>query len=185
MHVEKWHTKDELKKLIRKEKSGKIATRLRGVLLALDGRTNKEAAADLGVAPRSIQTWVQRYNAEGVKGLPDKPRSGQPKRLTPEQEQEVAAWLEAGPDLATDGVVAWCGRAITAKIVRTFRCKLTLAGAYGIMHRLGYEPLRPRPFHPQMDPAKQESFKKDTPLLSNNYGGRTRPPSSRSGSRTR
>jgi transposase len=187
MHVEPWLTTSELAGAIKRQKDATLATRMRGVLLALRGRTSKEAADDLSVAPRSIQTWVQRYNKEGLEGLPDKPRPGQPKRLTPEQESLVAAWLGAGPDLDTDGVVAWRGRVIVEKINRHFKLErtLTLAGAYALMHRLGYEPLRPRPFHPKRDLAGQESFKKDAPLFSRNSAATTPARSSRSGSKTR
>lgn len=189
MHVELWLTKSELAGAIKREKNTQFAARMRGVLLALRGRTSKEAADDLSVAPRSVQTWVQRYNKHGLEGLPDRPRPGQPKRLTPEQESLVAAWLEAGPDLDTDGVVAWRGRVIVEKINRHFKLepkrRLTLAGAYALMHRLGYEPLRPRPFHPKRDGAAQESFKKDAPLFWKNSDARTPARSSRSGSRTR
>lgn len=52
MHVESRHTKEELAALIRKEKNTKVATRMRGVLLAMRGRTNKEIGLDLSVAPR-------------------------------------------------------------------------------------------------------------------------------------
>ena len=75
-----------------------------------------------------------------------------------------------------EGILAGC-----PGIART----LTLAGVYALMHRLGYEPLRPRPFHPKRDLAAQESFKKEAPLFSKNSGATTPARSSRSGSKTR
>ena len=36
----------------------------------------------------------------------------------------------------------------------------SLDAVYDLMHELGFEPLRPRPRHPEADPDEQEAFKK-------------------------
>lgn len=189
MHVESWHSRDELAVLIRGEKDAGVATRLRAVLLALKGRTNKEIADDLSVSPRSVQSWVERYNAPGSTGgvdaLRDRPRPGQPKKLTPKEEHTLVAWLEAGPDLERDGLVAWRGPALVHKINAHFGKKFSLSGAYALLHRLGFEPLRPRPIHRKADPAAQEEFTKTAPLFWSRSGVKSPGRSSRCGSRTR
>lgn len=189
MHVELRHTKDELAALIRSEKNARLATRLRAVLLALKGRTHKEIADDLGVSPRSVQYWVERYNAPGSKGgvdaLRDRPRPGQPKKLTPHEEHTLVAWLEEGPDLERDGVVAWRGPVLADKINAHFGKRFSLSGAYALLHRLGFEPLRPRPIHRQADRAAQEEFTKAAPLFWSRSAASIPARSSRSGSRTR
>ncbi len=58
MHVQPHHTNDELGTLIKREKNARVATRLRGVLLAARGRTHTKIADDLSVAARSVQNWV-------------------------------------------------------------------------------------------------------------------------------
>jgi len=40
-----------------------------------------------------VQEWVHQYNQGGPEALVDKPKPGQPKVLTPEQEAEVVKWL--------------------------------------------------------------------------------------------
>lgn len=185
MHVEPRHTKEELAALIRREPDAKVAMRMRGVLLAMRGRTNKEIGLDLSVAPRSTQNWVRCYNARGIEGLRDKARPGQPKKLSPPEEAKLIGWLESGPDLQRDGVVAWRGTTLKAKIQKQFGKKFSLSGAYSMLHRLGYEPLRPRPIHRKADLAGQEEFKKSAPLFWRRSDATTPARSSRSGGRTR
>lgn len=174
MHVEMKHSAEQLAALVRKEKNARVATRLRAVLLAVRGRTHRQIADDLAVGARSVQEWIQRYNTGGVEALRDRPRPGQPKKLLPHEEEQVIQWLERGPDLKRDGLVAWRGPALVEKIHRHFGKKFSLSGGYSLLHRLGYEPLRPRPIHRKADPAAQEEFKRSTPPLSGACGARTR-----------
>jgi transposase len=39
----------------------------------------------------------------------------------------------------------------------------SLQATYDLLHRLGFEPLRPRPAHPKGDPAARTAFKKASP----------------------
>ncbi len=57
-------------------------------------------AAALGMSERSVRLWVKRFNARGLDGLVDEPRSGHPPTYTPEQVGEVlAAALSKPTDL--------------------------------------------------------------------------------------
>jgi transposase len=67
------------------------------LVAALDaGLSRGEAAQHFGVSLRSIERWVARHRA----GLPlaDRPRSGRPPRLRPEQERILRALVLAQPD---------------------------------------------------------------------------------------
>ena len=57
--------------------------------------------------PQRLRDWVHRFNAAGPDGLIDHKPAGAARRLTPEQEAELAALVEAGPDFERDGVVRW------------------------------------------------------------------------------
>jgi transposase len=47
---------------------------------------------------------VVRYNAEGLAGLHDRPRSGPPGKLDEEQRDSLRAWVLQGPDPEADGM---------------------------------------------------------------------------------
>jgi transposase len=58
-------------------------------------------AAELGITERTVRLWVKRFNAAGLDGLVDEPRSGHPPTYTPEQVGEVlAAALSKPADLS-------------------------------------------------------------------------------------
>ncbi len=51
-------------------------------------------AACYDVTPKSVQQWVKRFESEGEEGMDDRPRSGRPVRLPPEQAAELKALIE-------------------------------------------------------------------------------------------
>lgn len=183
MHVEPVLSLDELRSLVRETKVARLANRYRAVLMAARGRTAGEIASDLCVCTRSVQEWISRYNKGGPEALVDRPRPGQPKRLTPEQEAEVCRWLDEGPD--DPGLSSWNGPLIRDRIEESFGKTMSLAGAYALLHRLGFEPLRPRPQHRKSDPEAMRAWEERAPFLSGRSATRTPTRASRSGSRTR
>lgn len=48
-----------------------------------------EIARQLGIHDQTVRHWIKRFNAAGVAGLADAPRSGHPVTYTPEQVGEV------------------------------------------------------------------------------------------------
>ena len=73
---------------------------------------------------------VHRYNAEGLAGLANRTVPQRPRRLASDQLATLAAWVEAGPDLARDGVVRWRRRDLQHR----------LAVEFGVLHecRVGH-----------------------------------------------
>ena len=52
------------------------ARRGRIILLVADGRSITDIATTVGISRRFVYKWVQRFMAEGVEGLADKPGRG-------------------------------------------------------------------------------------------------------------
>src|SRR4051812_5248408 len=65
--------------------------RARIIEAAARGRRTAAVARELGVSRPTVYTWVRRYNAQGLDGLHDMPRSGRPATYPPEQVAEVLA----------------------------------------------------------------------------------------------
>ena len=55
-----------------------LARRARIVLLAAQGVANSRIAQAVGVSVPTVVSWRRRYQAGGVRGLEDAPRSGRP-----------------------------------------------------------------------------------------------------------
>jgi transposase len=184
MHVEPHHTPDQLAALIRSEPRAKVARRLTAVRLALLGQTAPAIAAQVFLSDRQVRTWVARYNAGGTQALADRPGRGRRGPLTAAQEQGLRERLRAGPTPA-DGVCTLRGEDVRRILAEEFGVLRSLQAVYDLLHRLGFEPLRPRPRHPKADPEAQAAFKKRSPASWRRSRPPARPRRSRSGSRTR
>jgi hypothetical protein len=89
----------ELRRLARLEEDGRVACRLLALANALDGMSRAVAAEQAGMDRQTLRDWVIRFNAVGVKGLCDRPRSGRPSFLN---EGQLAS-LKAPPRAAARG----------------------------------------------------------------------------------
>ena len=160
--------------------------RMLALASVLEGGSREAAARAAGMDRQTLRDWVRRYNAEGLRGLRDRPRSGRKPRLTPEQGAELATVVDRGPDPDRDGVVRWRRVDLKALIEARFGVRLHERSVGKVLRRLGFARLSVRPKHPKADEAAQEAFKKASP-----HWSRRRCPStpaasrSRSGSRTR
>src|SRR6188508_554823 len=79
-------------------RDARAARRMLALALVLEGASREEAARAAGMDRQTLRDWVHRYNAEGLAGLSDRPRSGRKPRLTAGQEAELVTAVEQGPD---------------------------------------------------------------------------------------
>ena len=163
MHVEHYHSPERLAELIRAETCARRARRLSAVRLAMLGRTAPEVAELVLLSGRQVRTWVARYNGGGLPALDDLPGRGRKGPLDdPDQRRLLRRRLQDGPT-PQDGVCAFRGEDVRRILEEEFGVVRGLDAVYDLMHELGFEPLRPRPRHPDADPDEQEAFKKSSP----------------------
>ena len=88
-------TEEEEKELRRRAQSrtepARVVERARMIWGVAQGQSVPEVARRLGVGADVVRQWVKRFNAEGLPGLADRPRSGRPETYTAEQVGEVIA----------------------------------------------------------------------------------------------
>ena len=118
-----------------------------------------QTAGQYALGHSVLYGWIRRYDAKGLEGLRDRPRSGQPPHLEREHEAAFLQRLHAGPP-ACSGLTAWRGEDSRELLRQEFGAGYSLAGVYALLHRLGQSSLVPRPHHPQSDPAALAAFKK-------------------------
>jgi transposase len=167
MHVQAHDPIEHLQRLRRRKSHDAIATRLQIILHAHAGLTAPQIAAAVGLSRRVVQEWVRRYNHEGVEGLWDRPRSGQPPKLPREQEQAFKQRFAQGPQPEVDqGLCTLRGVDAQRILAEEFGAHYSLGGAIDLLHRLGFSCLRPRPRHRKNEPEAMRRWVDSAPLLS-------------------
>jgi transposase len=154
-------TAAELRREAARSSDATAARRVLAIALILDGRSRADAARECGMDRQTLRDWVHRYNADGLAGVCDRPHAGGPRpRLSAEQQEQVAAWVRAGPKLEKDGVIRWRRIDLQKKIAATFEVQLHERSVGKLLRRLGFRRISVRPRHPQADAAAQEAHKK-------------------------
>jgi transposase len=156
----------ELRHAAAASRDARASRRMLAVALLLEGRCSRAEAAQMcGMERQTLRDWVHRYNAEGLPGLVDRRgAAGAKPRLTPEQEAQVDAWVESGPDPAMHGgLVRWRRIDLRDLIAREFGVTLHERSVGKLLRRLDFRRLSVRPQHPRGEPAAQEAFKKTSP----------------------
>jgi transposase len=159
MHVELYHTTQELHRLSRQTKDAKLAARLRAVNLALQGKTAPEIGENMGYSRRTVQNWIYAYNRHGLEGLQQRRGRGRNHRLNRDQLQWLRQRLDQGPTEA-DGVCVFHAADIQRIIEKQFGVRYAVRTVQKLLRRLGYRYISPRPEHPKGDPQARKAFKK-------------------------
>jgi len=167
MHVELYHTTTDLKRLFRKEKDPRTASRIRAVYLALMDKNAPEIAKILGYSRRTVQNWIYVYNKKGLLGLKDNFGRGSKSKLNEDQIQWLRQRIDEGPKPA-DSICVFHARDIQRIIKQKFGVDYHLSSVYRLLHKLGYSYVSSRPEHPKGDPQTRESFKKKSVIRSGN-----------------
>ena len=156
------------------------------IALVMEGASREEAARVSGMDRQTLRDWVHRYTDNGLDGLNNRHAPGREPALTEEQEQALIKWVEAGPDLARDGVVRWRRVDLRDRILREFGVTLHERTVGKLLEKHEYCRLTVRPQHPKSDPEAQETFKKTSPTWCAPPSQRKRPTNRlKSGGRTK
>jgi transposase len=154
---------DQLRRRARREGDGRVCARLLAIANALDGLSRAEAARRAGMDRQTLRDWVIRYNAEGVTGLRDRPRSGRPPRLSAGEQAALKAAILRGPDPERDGIAEFRLKDIQGLIARRYGVGYSSGGTHRLIKSLNLSQQTVRPVHPQADRAAQAGFKKTSP----------------------
>jgi transposase len=145
---------------IRRSDESRYDHRLHGVLLVAQGMTCPEVGRLLGDAPRSVQSWVRRFEERGLGGLVEGARSGRPKRLSGMQMEEVQAILRRSPSEVGLSGTLWDGKTLQAWLARRYRVRLGVRQCQRMFRQFGFRLRKPRPLIAHADPMLQKTHKK-------------------------
>lgn len=153
----------ELRGLAKRVKDANQSRRLLSLAAILDGMSREEAARIGGMDRQTLRDWVHRFNALGPEGLKDTHAGGKPAKLSAAQKAELAALVEAGPDVERDGLVRWRRIDLKKEIKNRFGVAYHERHVGRLLHQLGFAHVSARPQSPGQDAETIAAFKKTSP----------------------
>ena len=153
-------TAAELRAYARRAPNLRAAARAYALANALEGMTRAEAARLAGMERQALRDAVLRYNAEGLAGLEDRPKSGRPPGLSEGEQAALAAIILRGPDPERDGISAYTREDLARIIQDRFSRQYHPSSLSGVLRRMGFSRQKTRPSHPRSDPAAQARWVK-------------------------
>lgn len=149
---------ETLRRHARLEANGRVASRLLTIANALSGMSRKAAAEAAGMDRRTLRDGVHRFNAEGIVGLADRPRSGRRAWLSEGERAVLKTMIPRGPDGDVDGMSAWRVADVRRLVRERFGVEYSESGMLAVMKGLGLSHQKTRPRHPETDVAAQKAF---------------------------
>jgi transposase len=86
-----------LKRLHRETDDADVRSRCDMILLSNERLSPPQIAKRVRFSRSTVVRFIQRYEAEGLRGLYTKPRSGRPRRVTPDYEAKLLDAVEKEP----------------------------------------------------------------------------------------
>jgi transposase len=164
-----WRVPEDREEIQRRavgEKNAKQRDRLRAVHLAAEGQDAPRIAVMLGRSRRFVQQWAYVYRDKGLDAVRATPQTGQPRKLSNDQEAAFKTRMLGGVTPADEGLCTLRGKEARRILEKEFGKRYTLGGAYALLHRLGLSCLMPRPRHRKNDPEAMQAWLQRAPFLS-------------------
>jgi transposase len=86
-----------LAEIMKHDAPPRARVRAHGILLSAQGMKIKEIAKIYQVDRDTVATWIKKWEQHGVASLYDKPRSGRPPKLTPEEQDLARQYIKEEP----------------------------------------------------------------------------------------
>jgi len=137
--------------------------RLHGVLLVTHGLSCYDVAGLLGQDPRTIERWVQRFEARGFAGLHEGERSGRPRRLEPAQWDAVTRALRRNPREFGYAQHLWDGQLLAHHLAQVHGVPLGVRQCQRLFRPLAFRLRKPRSLIAHAAPAAQAAYKNPPP----------------------
>jgi transposase len=145
MHVRPLDEREraELKRLARRE-VGRVSERIRMILLSSKGYSVVQIADIFECDQASVRSWIERFQAEGVKGLYDRPRCGRPRKASVAAQELIRQTITKQPSAFGYLFGFWTIVTLCTHLVGCMSLKLSHATVRRVLWRLGYRWGRPR-----------------------------------------
>jgi transposase len=134
--------RDDLRQTAR-QAVGHVSERAHFVLMREQGMTSNQIAQIMDYESRTVQRWLSRYDADGIAGLHDLPRSGRPAR---EKHLGDIVETQAGQPPTVYGYLQtiWTVALLTLHICTRFRVAVSASTIRRTLHAVRFSWHRPK-----------------------------------------
>jgi transposase len=127
-----------------------VARRANAILLLDDGWDYEQIATALYISKDTVREWRKHFDNGGLDELTMFDWQGGQSRLSQSEEQKLTVWLRENPRRDT--------HEIRAHISNEYSKVYSHSGCIKLMHRLGFEYVKPKRVPAQADEQKQQEF---------------------------
>jgi len=163
--------KRHLRGLMKATRSKREYREASAILEKADGLTYEAIAVKHGVNVRTVQRWVEAYEAHGVDGLRDKPHPGKPSGYTEAQRRRIVELALKSPRLFGYLRNGWNVRLLARHLTKEAGIKISKSHVWRILHEADIVHKRPKATVESPDPdyerkaAKVRGYKRIAPAL--------------------
>jgi transposase len=136
--------RDELRQMARRE-VGRVSERAHFVLMRDQNMTQTQIAAAMNYEVRTVRRWLKRFDADGIEGLYDQPKSGRP-LLEPHLTDIVEAQAGQPPTVYGYLQTLWTVALLTLHVCTRFNIKAAVSASTvrRALHTIGFSWHRPK-----------------------------------------
>ena len=122
---------------------GRVSERIHFVLLSDQGKSPPEIADLFGYSAASVRMWLKRYQAQGIEGLYDRPRSGRPRKANDALRNEVDKCLNTRPNALGYLATLWTVTLLVTHLA-SHGWQVSCSTVRRVLHALDYRWRRPK-----------------------------------------
>ena len=139
--------------------------RLQIVRLAYFGRKHQDIAAELGIATRTVQRWLNAYCEGGVGRLRTRQAKGAAAKIPAELADEIRRWVIEGPAACGLDRAGWTHAELAEHLFRTHGIRTSRSAMQRFCRQLGVRVYRPTYRFLRGDPEKQATARQELAAL--------------------
>jgi transposase len=155
------YTSEQIKLLMESKREYRIAIRLCVVYQLSKGRSSREPENMYNISFKQICTRADRFDAEGIEGLRDKPRSGRPPQLSADRQYDLQSDLLKSPEDFGYNTANRSGPPVRDFIKQKYNVDYKLSNIYNLFHALGFSFQRTGGVYPERDEKRREEVGND------------------------
>jgi transposase len=132
-----------LRKQAQRDKEPRVALRIQGIILSLEGYTTGDIGTVLKVNRTTVSPWINNWNSFREEGLLEGYRSGRKRKLDLKDQEKLGDILESGPLAYGLDTGVWTSVLIADVIEEEFNVHYHPGHVRKLLKKLGFSVQRP------------------------------------------